>query len=115
MSSPNYHLPTIAAVAGIALAASSYVMSSNSYETKRRRRRVKSKIQRGTFLPTFFFRLLILIVFFIIERDGQFILGLVNTQNYCFVNSVLQVSITLINLFNKRERCSTFYFRPLLL
>lgn len=25
------------------------------------------------------------------ERDGQFILGLVNTQNYCFANSVLQV------------------------
>lgn len=27
----------------------------------------------------------------LLERDGQFILGLVNTQNYCFVNSVLQV------------------------
>ncbi|GAA5812771.1 hypothetical protein MFLAVUS_006229 [Mucor flavus] len=68
--SSNYHLPTIAAVAGIALAASTYVISNNSYETKRRKRRVRSKIQR--------------------ERDGQFILGLVNTQNYCFVNSVLQ-------------------------
>lgn len=45
----NYHLPTIAAVAGIALAASSYVLSSNnsSYESKKRKRRVKSKIQRG--------------------------------------------------------------------
>lgn len=48
MSSSNYHLPTIAAVAGIALAASSYVLSTNnSYETKKRRRRVRSKIQRG--------------------------------------------------------------------
>lgn len=27
-----------------------------------------------------------------IERDGQYILGLVNSQNYCFVNSVLQVN-----------------------
>ncbi|KAG2229911.1 hypothetical protein INT48_008286 [Thamnidium elegans] len=68
--SSNYHLPTIAAVAGIALAASTYVISNNSYETKKRKRRVRSKIQR--------------------ERDGQFILGLVNSQNYCFVNSVLQ-------------------------
>jgi hypothetical protein len=47
MSSSNYHLPTIAAVAGIALAASGYVMSTNSFESKKRRKRVKSKIQRG--------------------------------------------------------------------
>ncbi|CAO3657587.1 unnamed protein product [Mucor hiemalis] len=79
MSSSNYHLPTIAAVAGIALAASSYVLSTNNgYESKKRKRRVKSKIQR--------------------ERDGQFILGLVNTQNYCFVNSVLQAFATLATL-----------------
>lgn len=47
MSSSNYHLPTIAAVAGIALAASGYVLSTNSYESKKRRRRIKSKLQRG--------------------------------------------------------------------
>jgi hypothetical protein len=47
MSSSNYHLPTIAAVAGIALAASGYVMSTNSFESKKRRKRVKSKMQRG--------------------------------------------------------------------
>jgi hypothetical protein len=47
MSSSNYHLPTIAAVAGIALAASGYVMSTNGFESKKRRKRVKSKIQRG--------------------------------------------------------------------
>lgn len=46
-SSSNYHLPTIAAVAGIALAASSYVLSANSFETKKRKRRIRSKIQRG--------------------------------------------------------------------
>lgn len=50
LMSSNYHLPTIAAVAGIALAASTYVISNNSYETKRRKRRVRSKIQRGTIL-----------------------------------------------------------------
>jgi hypothetical protein len=50
MSSNNYHLPTIAAVAGIALAASSYVLSTNnSFESKKRKRRIKSKIQRGKF------------------------------------------------------------------
>ncbi|KAI7891123.1 uncharacterized protein EV154DRAFT_509240 [Mucor mucedo] len=74
----RYHLPTIAAVAGIALAASSYVLTNNSYESKKRKRRVRSKIQR--------------------ERDGQFILGLVNVQNYCFVNSVLQAFATLASL-----------------
>ncbi|KAI9482762.1 MAG: hypothetical protein EXX96DRAFT_555524 [Benjaminiella poitrasii] len=80
MSSSNYHLPAIAAVAGIALAASSYVMSTsgNSYQSKRRKRKIKSKIQR--------------------ERDGQYILGLVNSQNYCFVNSVLQAFATLTSL-----------------
>ncbi|CAO3656954.1 unnamed protein product [Mucor fragilis] len=77
-SSSNYHLPTIAAVAGIALAASSYVLSTNSFETKKRKRRIRSKIQR--------------------ERDGQYILGLVNSQNYCFVNSVLQAFATLATL-----------------
>ncbi|EPB82466.1 hypothetical protein HMPREF1544_10805 [Mucor circinelloides 1006PhL] len=77
-SSSNYHLPTIAAVAGIALAASSYVLSTNSFETKKRKRRIRSKIQR--------------------ERDGQYILGLVNSQNYCFVNSVLQAFATLASL-----------------
>ncbi|CEP07434.1 hypothetical protein [Parasitella parasitica] len=78
-SSSNFHLPAIAAVAGIALAASSYVLtSSNSYEIKKRKRRIKSKIQR--------------------ERDGQYILGLVNSQNYCFVNSVLQAFATLATL-----------------
>jgi hypothetical protein len=46
-SSSNYHLPTIAAVAGIALAASSYVLSTNSFETKKRKRRIRSKIQKG--------------------------------------------------------------------
>lgn len=46
--SSRYHLPTIAAVAGIALAASGYVLSTNSsYESKKRKRRVRSKIQRG--------------------------------------------------------------------
>ncbi|OBZ88890.1 Ubiquitin carboxyl-terminal hydrolase 30 [Choanephora cucurbitarum] len=79
MSSSNYHLPTIAAVAGFALAASSYVLTGgNSFESKKRRRRIRSKIQR--------------------ERDGQYILGLVNTQNYCFVNSVLQAFATLSSL-----------------
>ncbi|GAN02916.1 cysteine proteinase [Mucor ambiguus] len=77
-SSSNYHLPTIAAVAGIALAASSYVLSTNSFETKKRKRRIRSKIQR--------------------ERDGQYILGLANSQNYCFVNSVLQAFATLATL-----------------
>jgi hypothetical protein len=48
MASSNYHLPTIAAVAGFALAASSYVLSNNSFESKKRRRRIKNKIQRGT-------------------------------------------------------------------
>jgi ubiquitin C-terminal hydrolase len=36
-----------------------------------------------------------------LERDGQFILGLVNTQNYCFVNSVLQV---------KKKKSFFFYY-----
>jgi ubiquitin C-terminal hydrolase len=93
MSSSNYHLPTIAAVAGIALAASSYVLTTNnSYETKKRKRRVRSKIQRGlsSSLATFY----LLLIIYKKERDGQFILGLVNTQNYCFVNSVLQVNYT---------------------
>jgi ubiquitin C-terminal hydrolase len=71
MASSNYHLPTIAAVAGFALAASSYVLSNNSFESKKRRRRIKNKIQR--------------------ERDGKYIYGLTNTGNFCFVNSVLQV------------------------
>ncbi|KAI7898279.1 uncharacterized protein BX663DRAFT_525307 [Cokeromyces recurvatus] len=80
MSSSNYHLPAIAAVAGIALAASGYVISSttNKYESKKRRRRIKSKIQR--------------------EQDGQYILGLVNSQNYCFLNSILQAFATLTTL-----------------
>lgn len=59
----RYHLPTIAAVAGIALAASSYVLTNNSYESKKRKRRVRSKIQRGnlfiftcTFKLVFFFK-----------------------------------------------------------
>ncbi|KAI8991012.1 hypothetical protein BDF20DRAFT_16386 [Mycotypha africana] len=82
-SSSNYHLPTIAAVAGIALAASGYVLSTsnnstNAYELKKRRRRIKSKIQK--------------------ERDGQYILGLTNSENYCFLNSILQAFATLPSL-----------------
>ncbi|KAI8983093.1 hypothetical protein BDB01DRAFT_142483 [Pilobolus umbonatus] len=68
----NYRLPTIAAVAGIALAASSYVLSTNSYESKRRKRRVKSKLQK--------------------ERDDKYITGLTNTQNYCFLNAMATLS-----------------------
>ncbi|KAG1464253.1 hypothetical protein G6F46_002794 [Rhizopus delemar] len=78
MASSNYHLPTIAAVAGFALAASSYVLSNNSFESKKRRRRIKNKIQR--------------------ERDGKYIYGLTNTGNFCFVNSVLQAFATLSSL-----------------
>ncbi|ORE21131.1 cysteine proteinase [Rhizopus microsporus] len=58
MASSNYHLPTIAAVAGFALAASGYVLSTNSFESKKRR-----------------------------QRDGKYIYGLTNTGNFCFVNA----------------------------
>ncbi|KAG1380394.1 hypothetical protein G6F60_001742 [Rhizopus arrhizus] len=79
MASSNYHLPTIAAVAGFALAASSYVLStSNSFESKKRRRRIRSKIQK--------------------ERDGNYIYGLTNTGNFCFANAVLQAFATLTSL-----------------
>ncbi|CAO3597987.1 unnamed protein product [Absidia cylindrospora] len=75
-TSNNYHLPAIAAMAGIALAAFGYVISSSSTsESKRRRRRVKSKIMK--------------------EHDDKYVLGLVNTGNSCFANSVLQAMATL--------------------
>ncbi|KAI8328910.1 hypothetical protein BC941DRAFT_444062 [Chlamydoabsidia padenii] len=76
-SSSNYHLPAIAAMAGIALAASSYVISSStsSSESKKRRRRIKSKLMK--------------------ERDDKYVLGLVNSGNSCFANSILQAMATL--------------------
>ncbi|KAI8092970.1 uncharacterized protein BX664DRAFT_98101 [Halteromyces radiatus] len=74
-SSSNYHLPAIAAMAGIALAASGYVISSSNSESKKRRRRIKSKISK--------------------ERDDKYVLGLVNTGNSCFANSILQALATL--------------------
>ncbi|KAI8374368.1 uncharacterized protein BYT42DRAFT_576118 [Radiomyces spectabilis] len=77
-SSTNYHIPAIAAVAGIALAASGYVMSTSSSDSKKRRRRIKTKIMR--------------------EHDGNYILGLKNTGNSCFINSVLQAFATLTSL-----------------
>ena len=59
MASSNYHLPTIAAVAGFALAASGYVLSTNSFESKKRRRRIKNKIRRGFYQYKKYFLLLI--------------------------------------------------------
>ncbi|KAI9259331.1 hypothetical protein BY458DRAFT_440487 [Sporodiniella umbellata] len=58
MASSNYHLPTIAAVAGFALAASGYVLSTNNFESKKRK-----------------------------QRDGRYIYGLTNTGNFCFLNA----------------------------
>lgn len=48
-----------------------------------------------------------------LEREGKYILGLVNVQNYCFVNSVLQVKKkgkNMLFMFMKR-----FIYRLLLL
>jgi hypothetical protein len=103
MTSSNYQLPAIAAVAGLAIAASTLALTSSprSVEQRRRKRRIKSKLQRGkswlmnyppppcrhestpshshlTYLP-------------LIEREGKYILGLINSGNSCFLNSVLQV------------------------
>lgn len=49
MTSSNYQLPAIAAVAGLAIAASTLALSSSprSVEQRRRKRRIKSKLQRG--------------------------------------------------------------------
>ncbi|KAI8339378.1 hypothetical protein BC941DRAFT_349512 [Chlamydoabsidia padenii] len=73
-SSNNYHLPAIAVMAGIALAASSYVISNNS-ESKKRRRRIKSKLMK--------------------ERDDNYVFGLENSGNSCFANPILQAMATL--------------------
>lgn len=49
MTSSNYQLPAIAAVAGLAIAASTLALSSSpqSVEQRRRKRRIKAKLQRG--------------------------------------------------------------------
>ncbi|KAI8073376.1 hypothetical protein BC940DRAFT_344025 [Gongronella butleri] len=78
-SSSSYHLPAIAVMAGIALAASGYALSATSTTEKRkRRRRIKSKLLK--------------------ERDDRYVLGLENTGNFCFVNSILQALATLSSL-----------------
>jgi hypothetical protein len=43
---PNYHLPTIATLAGIAL-ASGYIATNSLDGRKKRKKRVKQKLQKG--------------------------------------------------------------------
>ncbi|ORY93769.1 hypothetical protein BCR43DRAFT_444030 [Syncephalastrum racemosum] len=81
-SSSQYHLPAIAAMAGLALAASGYALSSTNGDARRRRRRIKTKILK--------------------ERDGRYVTGLVNTGNSCFVNSALATLASLRSYLAER-------------
>ncbi|KAI9323770.1 hypothetical protein BX666DRAFT_2016861 [Dichotomocladium elegans] len=83
MASSNYQLPALAALTGLALAASSYAAySSGSSEIRKRRKRIKSRIMK--------------------ERDAKYITGLINTGNSCFINSALATLATLRSYLAER-------------